>query len=856
MPGLTQCAVAFGDYDNDGRVDILIAGMNASSNRLAKIFHNNGNGVFSDSGAVLTGVSQAAVAWGDYDNDGFADAIVAGQGAVTKVYHNNGDGTFTDEHAALPTIVAHSVSWGDFDGDGDLDLLLGSQVYSNNWNTPNSPPTAPTGLQVQLNLPNQVRLGWTPSTDLETTNSAGLNYNLRVGTSPGASQIIAPQSDISTGFHRVPQAGNAGYTNFWRVANLTNGTYYWTVQAIDPGFAASTFAAESSFIVSRPIISALTNRSMPPNSTLGPIPFTVSDAETTASNLVVTAASSNTNLIPASGLVLGGGGTNRTLNITPAIDRSGVATITVFATDENGETAAASFVLTVERFKVVTTISLNPGPMAWGDYDNDGFLDLIFANLICHNSGNLVGLPQFVIATNVSAAVEGSANWGDFDNDGDLDLLVTGSNASRILRNDGTNWANINASLIAPGTFGSSAWGDFNNDGLLDVVIAGGNGARIYRNNGNGSFSDINASLPPVVGKVAVAWGDYDNDGDLDLLVAGSGVLRIYRNNGGVFFDINAGFPVSTIPPSPGVILTTTASSISPPAVPPITPWPASSPASIVVSPMPASSPLPMSPPSPALPPVFVMAWLPGVITITMAASTCSSPVNPPTTSPSLACITTTAALAARSATAVCLSPRCPIRSPSGAISTTMAIFDLGLSGNTNTFGSICVVLRNFGSFSPSNSPPTAPTGLASTIISKSASLRWLAPSDPNQTNGFTYNLRVGTAPGLANIVNPMSASSGQRRIAALGNTDGRLSWSVTNLTAGTYYWSVQAIDNSFAGSPFAAEQTFTITNRPPVVTDRFLATAEDTPGSITLTAFDPDNDALTFSIVTLPAVW
>ncbi len=56
LPAVTQCAVAFGDYDNDGDWDLLLAGMGTSSNLLARIYRNDGNGVFSNSGATLTGV--------------------------------------------------------------------------------------------------------------------------------------------------------------------------------------------------------------------------------------------------------------------------------------------------------------------------------------------------------------------------------------------------------------------------------------------------------------------------------------------------------------------------------------------------------------------------------------------------------------------------------------------------------------------------------------------------------------------------------------------------------------------------------------------------------------------------------
>jgi hypothetical protein len=111
--------LAWGDYDNDGYSDLLIAGMGTTSNLIARIYHNLGNGTFVNSGAILTGVSQAAVAWGDYDNDGFLDALVCGTTnnnaflAISRLYHNNGNGTFTELSAtALPGIAGHSATWG------------------------------------------------------------------------------------------------------------------------------------------------------------------------------------------------------------------------------------------------------------------------------------------------------------------------------------------------------------------------------------------------------------------------------------------------------------------------------------------------------------------------------------------------------------------------------------------------------------------------------------------------------------------------------------------------------------------------------------------------------------------------
>src|SRR5437667_12815249 len=98
-----------------------------------------------------------------------------------------------------------------------------------------------------------------------------------------------------------------------------------------------------------------------------------------------------------------------------------------------------------------------------------------------------------------------------------------------------------------------------------------------------------------------------------------------------------------------------------------------------------------------------------------------------------------------------------------------------------------------------------------------------------------------------------MADSNGVRRLPALGNTQYRLAWTLTNLIGGTYYWSVQAVDHSFAGSPFAGERTFTISNRPPVVANRSVTLPEDTSVLITLTGSDPDNDPLTLSVATQP---
>lgn len=190
----------------------------------------------------------------------------------------------------------------------------------------------------------------------------------------------------------------------------------------------------------------------------------------------------------------------------------------------------------------------------WGDFDNDGDLDILLSGgssqgtrtTVYRNDGSGIFTD---INPNLAGVAYSSSEWGDYDNDGDLDILVTGNDIAKIYRNEGAGtFTDVNAGLAGVRQSASN-WGDYDNDGDLDVLLTGFdvdfNGlTKIYRNDGAGVFTDINASLPGIHNG-AVQWGDLDNDGDLDVLLTGSGnfIAEIFRNDGaGVFTDINAGF--------------------------------------------------------------------------------------------------------------------------------------------------------------------------------------------------------------------------------------------------------------------------------------------------------------------------
>ena len=107
------------------------------------------------------------------------------------------------------------------------------------------------------------------------------------------------------------------------------------------------------------------------------------------------------------------------------------------------------------------------------------------------------------------------------------------------------------------------------------------------------------------------------------------------------------------------------------------------------------------------------------------------------------------------------------------------------------------------------NTPPSAPTGLAMTATTNAVMLSWnSATDDQTPASGLTYNVRAGTTPGGNDLLSAhVNATNGFRRVPAMGNAMLRHSLPLTGLTNGqTVYWSVQAVDTAFAGGPFATE--------------------------------------------------
>lgn len=128
-PGFSAC---WADYDCDGHLDLFVAqNLGGLFDRKSPnlLFHNNGDGTFTEvaqEAGLRTLWPTIGSAWGDYNNDGYADLFVSNAMGRSQLFRNNGDGTFTDvsrEAGVDAFCIGSTAFWCDFDNDGWLDLV-------------------------------------------------------------------------------------------------------------------------------------------------------------------------------------------------------------------------------------------------------------------------------------------------------------------------------------------------------------------------------------------------------------------------------------------------------------------------------------------------------------------------------------------------------------------------------------------------------------------------------------------------------------------------------------------------------------------------------------------------------------
>ncbi len=119
----SSAGAAWVDYDTDGDLDIYLSQLSTAN----KLFRNDGGGVFVDATTSPLGdaLSTMMSTWADYDNDNDPDVYIVNFDGPNKLLRND-NGVFTDVTSSALAIASHSYSadWGDYDNDGDLDLFV------------------------------------------------------------------------------------------------------------------------------------------------------------------------------------------------------------------------------------------------------------------------------------------------------------------------------------------------------------------------------------------------------------------------------------------------------------------------------------------------------------------------------------------------------------------------------------------------------------------------------------------------------------------------------------------------------------------------------------------------------------
>jgi len=860
----------WGDYDNDGDLDLIVTGYNGYTNHFTTLYKNDGaNGFTAVTGLPFLGHARGSVRWGDYDNDGDLDILFTGLranisgGEYTKIYKNNGNDSFAEYTGfTFPAIGRGSAIWGDYDKDGDLDIaLIGNlstgviaKLFRNDINPVNKIPSAPQGpLSTVKNQ--DVTLRWKSVKDGDTPYK-GITYNLMIGTATDPNNLM-PSHSSSGGYRGVAEFGNAWQDTTLLLKKIPFGNYFWKVQAIDNNFEGGAFSSEGTFNVSPQQTKNLSARILDQNSlvlrwergtgdrclvfakqassgTAAPADGTgyIADCEFGFGSQIGTTGwfclyNGRSDSVNVTGLL------SNTLYSFHIFEYSGNFGSEDYMTDLTGNGNPGIF--STNNFANQTNIVFGAGDYnnkaLWIDYDNDGFQDIFLVGnpaKLYRNSGNntFVVVPESEFS--FPAIESGAAAWGDFDNDKDLDLIITGNPSvpvSKIYRNKGASgFEDISASLISV-YLSSVAWGDYDNDGDIDLLMNGATGAspnfnpvsKIYKNAGPGQFIAETAANLTGLFSGSANWGDYDNDGDLDILMtgttsAGTYKTEIYKNNGlGNFSLVNSLIP--------GYQMATAS----------FGDYDNDGDLDIIIGDYVSlrifenkgndnfQQHLTIDPP-------FATAGCPsyaewadfnndGFLDFIYAL--------PPLWFTRIYINTQGQTLA-------------------GAVSNWFILYDGTLKKNGNgsaalsdydNDGDIDILLSKYyapteppsvirnsllmksGSY-PSNSAPSAPTGIMATNTPSGVLLKWNpVKNDETPYKTMTYNIRIGTSETSWNICPPNSADDGYRKIPSMGNMQTDTSYLIVNLPSDVYYWSVQAVDQGYKGGSWSSTGSFEVKN-------------------------------------------
>ncbi|MCP4710915.1 MAG: hypothetical protein GY869_20015, partial [Planctomycetes bacterium] len=576
--GATFTSCAWGDYDNDGDLDLFV-----TTDFENNLYGNNGNGDFTrvfDNVVVSETAQSRSASWGDYNNDGFLDLFVANYGEDNFLYRNNGNGTFiaiTTGSIVNDSGLSFGSCWGDYDNDGYLDLFVANEynqasgdtanfLYRNTGNFTNS-DSAFTKIIAGIDALNKTEnidsysASWADYNkdgflDLFVANGGASvnNYlytNLRNRKNWLQIKCIGTESNLSGIGARVklkttidPEVGQSP----WQIQEISGQTGQGSQNSLIAEFGFGSAASIDSIVVEWPS-GIVTDTTWTRNSFLT-IYEDISpairanffaDVESGTAPLTVTFSDVSQEINAEISQWQWHFGEGDTLYFAEEVEEyiyteEGSYTVSLIVSGYGlRDTLTRTDYIVVSQFDSTDggDLGIPNGNRdfvghSWGDYDNDGFLDIVVVsddnNFLYHNNGDASF--SRVRGNNIDSdfAASQGCSWTDYDNDGYLDLYVANVGNNFLYRNTG-NFSDADSTFdrIQDGTIvnddaesRSSCWGDYDNDGYVDLFVANnGDANSLYHNERDGSFERIvDAGLvEDNADSRSCNWIDYDNDG-------------------------------------------------------------------------------------------------------------------------------------------------------------------------------------------------------------------------------------------------------------------------------------------------------------------------------------------------------
>ncbi len=576
------------DVNHDGKPDLIGIGSSGST-FVVTVLLNNGTGAFPTvKTSTITGLNNLCVACassltvGDFNNDGFPDAVVKGTDPVTGAYAvgvmlGNGDGTFKATNVIdIPTANTPPVT-GDFNNDGKIDIAVGGSqitVLPGNGNgTFGSPITTNQsfgGCLAAADLNNDGKLDLSIGTAVVLGNGNG-TFQAPISVTNGA----CPQAIVDVNHDGIPDLVTIvgqfpPHVTLWvhigdGTGHFTSGSAYTPPDMVNTVIATADFNSDG--FPDLAVLNSVTDITILLNDSTGkfktvPVNFNGGTFDLIAGDfngdgkqdLVISGGTEKgTNNIGFSTLLGSGNGTfkdNLAENYT--IGGSGFLAADVNNDGKADLVTGSDVVLgsgsgTFQTPIPIASSCLGNNPLGSGflsiataDFNHDHNIDVVgvvnsdgvYGINVCFGNGN----GTFQAATTYDANIQHQLILtGDFNNDGNLDLAVSDqSGISVLLGNSNGTFQSAIATAVSGSSFPVFVLGDFTGDGKLDIATVVSNNLLILPGNGDGTFGTP-ITTPVSRGSTVEAAGDLNKDGKLDLVMyvgQSSNSLEVFLGNG------------------------------------------------------------------------------------------------------------------------------------------------------------------------------------------------------------------------------------------------------------------------------------------------------------------------------------